>query len=88
MSYRLACEANDIIAAVAPADFDCVYTNFGCNGCNPDRPITEIQFRATEDQAVSYSGAQANFERWGVINGCTGSPELEFRHFFDLYDQK
>jgi polyhydroxybutyrate depolymerase len=73
MSYRLACEAADVIAAVAPVDFDCVVGG-RCGSCNPSRPVTEIQFRATMDQAVNYSGAQPNFEKWGEINQCTGSP--------------
>jgi polyhydroxybutyrate depolymerase len=41
--------------------------------CNPGRPVAEIQFRATEDQAVNYSGAVPNFQRWGQINRCTGT---------------
>jgi len=79
MSFRLACEAPDIIAAVAPVDFDCVAGGFGCANCDPGRPITEIQFRGTDDQMVDYgtetSGARANFAKWGEINQCTGSPE-------------
>jgi polyhydroxybutyrate depolymerase len=71
MSYILACQASDVIAAVAPVDFDCVVGN-GCSQCEPTRPITEIQFRGTDDQAVPYSGAEPNFENWGEINACTG----------------
>jgi len=73
MSYRLACEAADVIAAIAPVDFDCA-VGFSCRDCSPSRPITVVQFRATEDSAVPYTGAQPNFERWGVLNECTGSP--------------
>jgi polyhydroxybutyrate depolymerase len=74
MSFRLACEAADVIAAVAPVDFDCA-VGYSCADCSPSRPITEIQFRGTNDSAVPYDGAQPNFERWGEINGCSGSPE-------------
>lgn len=74
MSYRLACEASDLIAAVAPVDFDCVVGG-GCGDCNPGRPVTEIQFRGTDDSLVPYSGAEPNFETWGEINECSGSPE-------------
>ena len=79
MSFRLACEAADVIAAVAPVDFDCVAGGFGCQ-CDPGRPVTEIQFRGTNDSAVPYgetedSGARANFATWGEINMCTGEPE-------------
>jgi polyhydroxybutyrate depolymerase len=78
MSYRLACEAADVIAAVAPVDFDCVLGQ-GCGDCAPARPITVVQFRGTADQAVSYEGAglfggaQANLATWGEINECTDS---------------
>ena len=39
MSFKLACEAADVIAGVAPVDFDCVDGN-GCGMCKPSRPIT------------------------------------------------
>ena len=72
MSYRLACEAADVIAGVAPVDFDCVVGG-RCASCTPARPITEVQFRGTNDTAVPYSGAMPNFTRWGQINMCTGT---------------
>ena len=80
-----------MIAGVAPVDFDCVVgpTNEdSCGGCDPGRPITQVQFRATGDFAVAYEGgqapipptmrfpgAQANFEDWADKNMCTGAPE-------------
>jgi len=80
MSFRLACEAADVIAAVAPVDFDCVLGS-SCGDCNPSRPITEIQFRATNDSLVDYEGngafmgAENNLAKWGELNVCDGSPE-------------
>jgi polyhydroxybutyrate depolymerase len=78
MSYRLACEAADVIAAVAPVDFDCVVGG-SCGSCSPSRPITTVQFRGTNDQLVPYNGngggfvgAQQNFAIWGELNACTG----------------
>lgn len=78
MSYRLACEAADVIAAVAPVDFDCVVGG-QCSDCAPVRPITEVQFRGTNDQLVPYEGnggfflgAQGNLATWGEINECSG----------------
>src|SRR5207344_1986813 len=61
MSYKLACDAADIIAAVAPVDFDCItgpMDSPSCGMCNPVRPITEIQFRGTSDTAVPYNGGK------------------------------
>ncbi len=72
MSYMLACNAADLVASVAPVDFDCVVGG-QCSQCNPGRPISVIQFRGTNDSAVPYSGAMPNFDRWGDINMCTGT---------------
>lgn len=91
MSYKLACDAADVIAGIAPVDFDCVVGENNvpsCGGCNPGRPISEIQFRATGDALVAYNGgpapipqgmdfpgAQQNFSDWGEINSCSGTPQ-------------
>jgi polyhydroxybutyrate depolymerase len=90
MSYKLACDAADTFAAVAPVDFDCItgpMSSPSCAMCSPSRPITEVQFRGTSDTAVPYDGgttpvvtglvfpgAQTNFTTWGQINMCTGAP--------------
>jgi polyhydroxybutyrate depolymerase len=61
MAFRVACDAADVIAGVAPVDFDCV-TSADVNArscgpeCAPSRPITEVQFRGTSDTAVPYEG--------------------------------
>jgi polyhydroxybutyrate depolymerase len=63
MSYRLACDAADVIAAVAPVDCDCVTgstSNPSCASCSPTRPISEIAFRATGDQVVPYNGGRCS----------------------------
>jgi polyhydroxybutyrate depolymerase len=96
MSYKVACEAADVIAAVAPVDFDCVVGPDNvpsCGGCEPGRPITEVQFRATADVAVNYlggpapipqgmdfPGARQNLSDWGELNACTGAPEVVAEH--------
>ena len=89
MAYKVACDAADLIAAVAPVDFDCVTgptADPSCGSCTPARPISEIQFRGTSDSAVPYNGgsgpagtmfpgAQKNFTSWGQINMCSGTPQ-------------
>jgi len=89
MAFKVACDAADVIAAVAPVDFDCVTgaaANPSCGSCKPARPISEIQFRGTSDTAVPYGGgsgprgtmfpgAEENFSEWGAINTCTGDPQ-------------
>jgi polyhydroxybutyrate depolymerase len=61
MAFRVACDAADVVAAVAPVDFDCVTSAVvnerSCGPeCAPSRPISEIQFRGTADTAVPYEG--------------------------------
>jgi polyhydroxybutyrate depolymerase len=91
MSYKLACDAGDAIAGIAPVDFDCVVGENNvpsCGGCNPGRAVAQVQFRATGDALVAYEGgpapipqgmdlpgAEQNFADWGEINSCTGTPQ-------------
>jgi polyhydroxybutyrate depolymerase len=61
MAFRVACDAADVVAAVAPVDFDCVTSAVvnepSCGPeCAPSRPISEIQFRGTADTLVPYEG--------------------------------
>ena len=75
MSHRLACEAADVFAATAP-----VSMGNGTIPCNPSRAISVVMFRGTTDALVSYNGgifpsAQADFEQWRNLNGCTGTPQ-------------
>lgn len=87
MAHYLACHAADLFAAVAPAAFDLLGENV--DDCSPPRPITVVSFRGTADTRVPYAGgpsslvpgmpltflgAQATFEKWAEIDGCTGSP--------------
>ncbi len=90
MVYKLACDAADLFAAVAPSAFDLVQETV--NDCKPSRPISEISFRGTADTHVPYAGgpsslvpgmpitflgAQATFEKWAQINQCTGAASPE-----------
>jgi len=90
MAMKLACDAADIIAAVAPAAFDLMDPSNGWN-CQPSRPITVISFRSTGDPVVPYAGGPTNppnglpititflgavgtFTKWSQLDQCTGSP--------------
>lgn len=88
MSYKLACEAADVFAAIAPAAFDLLEEM----DCKPARPLSVFIFRGTNDDIVPYAGgastpptlytlpeihflgAQKTFERWGQLDGCTDAP--------------
>lgn len=73
MTYRMACEASDVIAAVAPVDFRCVTgsdplanaskvtasSNTACNCPNLKRPITVVAWdEAADTSIVPYAGGQ------------------------------
>jgi poly(3-hydroxybutyrate) depolymerase len=83
MSYKLACDAADIFAAVAPGSFQFGTSNV--TDCNPSRPISIVAQNGTNDFAVPFEGgptpvtnsivfigAQATFDKWSELNGCTG----------------
>lgn len=78
MTYKVACDAADIIAAAAPVDFRCVYggtTNSpSCEGCKPSRPISITHFDNTGDNSlVPYNGGMTSFAADCPPNqSCTG----------------
>jgi polyhydroxybutyrate depolymerase len=79
-TQRLACEAADVIAAIAAASADLV-----TDPCTPARPISELSLRGLTDTLVAYAGgntgstgwyspgAKATLDLWKKIDQCTGS---------------
>lgn len=57
ISYRLACELSDKIAAIAPLGAQGVYTN-----CNPSRPVPIMHMHGTADNCAKFEG--------GTCGGC------------------
>jgi polyhydroxybutyrate depolymerase len=89
MSYHLACNAADMIAAIAPAAFDLLEE--AEQPCSPSRPISVLASRGTADLVVPYAGGASNppnglpvtihfqgaegtFEHWRALDGCTDAP--------------
>jgi len=87
MAHYIACHAADVFAAVAPASFDLLKENVV--DCQPPRPITVISYRGGDDTFIPYDGgpsmvvpgmpvtflgAQATFQKWSEIDGCTDAP--------------
>ena len=56
MSYRLACELSERIAAIASVTGAMVFQQF--NNCTPDRPVPIMEVHGTSDNTVPYSGIQ------------------------------
>ena len=84
LSHRLACEAADVFAAVAPVAGTLNFTS-----CNPSQPISIIEFHGSEDQHVPYEGGfgaeslvhvdyasvQDSVGFWASFNGCNPQPQ-------------
>ena len=76
LSYRLACEASDLITAIAP-----VAAVEVAERCQPRRPVPVLAFNGTADPLVSYQGSKgwempsagATIERWRKRNACGAS---------------
>ena len=72
MSYRLACEAGDVFAAIAPvAAVEVV------RSCAPRRPVPVLAFNGTSDPLVPWEGGHfglsapaESLARWSARDGC------------------
>jgi polyhydroxybutyrate depolymerase len=51
MSYRMACEASDLVRAIAP-----VAGTDNTASCKPSRPVPVIHFHAVNDEMVNFNG--------------------------------
>jgi polyhydroxybutyrate depolymerase len=77
MSHYLGCVAADFFAAVAP-----VSAGNRVMPCTPARPVTVVNVRGRQDPGVVYNGnatwpsAMADFEKWSMLGGCTGTPTM------------
>ncbi|MFZ5857607.1 MAG: alpha/beta hydrolase family esterase [Chloroflexota bacterium] len=83
MSYRLACEAADMFAAVAPVAGAVTFAP-----CNPSEPVSVIHFHGTADEHVPYEGGigpnavypaeyvsvQESVGFWITFDGCDSQP--------------
>jgi polyhydroxybutyrate depolymerase len=92
MSYKLACDATDIIAAIAPAAFQLMTEAEW--PCHPSRPITVISTNGTADNVIPYAGgdvrppnglnvtnhflgAVGTLKAWAMKNGCTDAAPVD-----------
>lgn len=72
MSYRLACEAADLVAAIGPVAGMLVLSS-----CTPSRPVPIIHFHGTEDSLVNYASASSTVAGWVTRDGCTDAQPTE-----------
>lgn len=70
MSYRMACERADMIAAIvslAGASFS------NPADCNPSEPVSVLQVHGDQDAAVPYDAGPSSVAAWATYNDCTGT---------------
>ncbi len=91
LSQRLACEASDLFAAVAP-----VAGTLNFASCSPTQPISVIEFHGTADEHVPYDGGygpkslvnvdfasvQKSVGFWTQFDGC--NPQSQTNSFDDI----
>ena len=83
MSHRLACEASDVIAAIAPVS---AVLGLEPSSCKPGRAVPLIHFHGTDDFLVPYDGGgladsvsvPESIDFWIDRNGCSGEPAVTF----------
>jgi polyhydroxybutyrate depolymerase len=69
MSYRLACELDLRIAAIASVTGLLV-----TSPCEPSRPFPILQMHGTADPVVPYSGVPITISYWTLYNNCPPDP--------------
>lgn len=85
MSYRLAAELSDRIAAIAP-----VAGTIAIDESHPKRPVPVIHFHGSKDSMVPYEmpkgkmpafmklkGVEDSVQTWVTLNGCDATPKVE-----------
>lgn len=78
MSYQLACQMSDKIAAIASVTGSMSFANF--DNCNPQHPTPVLQIHGTADQTVPYEGAifakpiEEVVDYWSDFNKCETTP--------------
>jgi polyhydroxybutyrate depolymerase len=86
LSFRLACEASDLFAAIAP-----VSGTLNFKSCAPSQPVSVIEFHGTDDTHIQYEGgygpnsiAQVMFasvkdsiDFWLAADSCPTTPQTK-----------
>ncbi|MBW6490935.1 MAG: T9SS type A sorting domain-containing protein [Lentimicrobium sp.] len=81
MSYRLACELGEKVAAIAPVAG--TMTEQSYNSCSPEHPMPVLHIHGTNDIVVNYNGGFGNksvdqmLALWNTFNDCPETPVIE-----------
>jgi len=82
MSYSLACELNNRIAAIASVTGSMIQSKL--NACNPVRPVPVMEIHGTADNTVPYTGFPIStfvsiptlMTAWVGFNNCNPTPSI------------
>jgi polyhydroxybutyrate depolymerase len=82
MSYRMACDHSDQIAAIASL---AGAATADLASCKPTSPVSVLQIHGTEDQTIAYDGGQiagraypsakTSVTTWASLDGCSTTPD-------------
>ena len=90
MSFLLACQLSDRIAAIASVAGSMTPEIY--NACNPQRPVPIMQIHGTADPVVPYEGGvwteplETTLAYWVEQNQCTTTPEMMSFPDLDMTD--
>lgn len=91
MSFKLACQLSDKIAAIASVTGSMTPQTY--DNCNPSRSLSILQIHGDSDRVVPYVGARSLFEPisnvlsyWSKFNSCSIDPILSRFDNIDLSD--
>ena len=78
MAHVMACATSDVITGILSLSAPMPLL---AQDCDPEHPVSIVQAHGTEDKTVHYGGvedtypsAEETFDRWAVLNGCSGEP--------------
>jgi len=72
LAHRLACEASDLVAAVAP-----VSGGLFVQDCRPERPVSVMAINGTADEVMAFSIAESSHRSWQLFDQCRLGAETE-----------
>jgi polyhydroxybutyrate depolymerase len=88
LSHHLACQASDLIAAIAPV---AAVLGYDDSDCTPSLPVGVMQIHGTGDSLIPYEGGSSlvggpfrsvvdSTAGWVARNGCVGEPVETYRN--------
>jgi len=72
LTHRLACEAADLFAAIAP-----VAGGLFLQNCRPTRPVPVLAINGTADEVLAFSVAESSYRSWQLFDQCRLGAETQ-----------